>query len=669
MKRILCPIVVIFSFGLLALTGTAAGKTILMDEIVVTATRDAEEIQRIPANVTVITAEDIDKRGAHSVGDLLEGLEGITFRSSSGNPSQASIDLRGFGDYGFARTLVMLDGRRLNRPDMMSVNWLQIPLKNIERIEVIRGAGSVLYGDAAIAGLINVITKRGEGKPDVAASVIGGSYGLHDEGIVFSGSSGRISYSLIGENQGMSGYRDRSEFDSTSAAVNLDFDASDFVSLSGGVSCNRTDYEMPGYLSREEMEEDRRQAGNPDDDALNDYVNADFHIRSILGDWGELDVAFMYGNKEIESNFASWLTYAEWTIDTLGISPKYTMERKILGWDNKVIAGLDYYDEGLDRDGFADRKKSIKTGNAELEKKSIGYYLRDEFNIFQNLILSAGYRTERSMVKGQHTSRATMTIDFNEEKLHKGEAYEAGLTYLFGRKSRAFAKYAKVYRYPLLDEQASYQGWAPLFLADLEAEEGKSTEVGVDFRPSENLTVGVTLYNIEMDDEIAYNPATYRNENLDDTRHRGAEFTFSYLFDDCITVFGNATFQDAEFRKGENSGNEIPLVPRNMASGGVEIYFPGGFLVRPEVRYVGSSYLGGDGDNSSKKLGSYTLWDLFLHYRHELDTCELTAFFGIENITDEKYSTLGYEGIAGFTPDSYYPQPGMTVKGGITVNF
>jgi iron complex outermembrane receptor protein len=587
MKKILCPIVVILLFVLPALPGAAADETtIMMEEIVVTATRDAEEIQRIPASVTVITADDIEKSGAESVVDLLETLEGITFRSFSGNPSQASIDLRGFGDYGFARTLVMLDGRRLNRPDMMSVNWLQIPIKNVERIEVVRGAGSVLYGDAAIAGLINVITKRGEGKPGVNTSVTVGSYGLHDEGFGISGSEERLSYTFIGQNQGMSGYRDRSEFRSKSAAMNLDFDASAYVTLSGGVSFNRTDYEMPGYLSKEEMEADRKQAGNPDDDASNDYVNVDLQIASILGDWGEFDLALLYGKKEIESNFTSWMTYAKWNIDTLGVSPKYKVEKKILGRDNKLLAGIDYYDEGLDRDGFADREKSVKTISAELERQSIGFYLRDEFNVFENLILTAGYRTERSTVKGRHTTRATMTVDFDEEKLHKGEAYETGLTLLFGKKSRAFAKYAKVYRYPLLDEQASYQGWGPLFLTDLEAEDGRSCEVGVDIRPLENLKVGVTFYSIEMEDEIAYNPATYRNENLDDTRHRGVEVALSYLVGDCFKVYSNVTCQDAEFRKGENSGSEIPLVPKNMASGGVEIYLPRGFLVRPEVRYV-----------------------------------------------------------------------------------
>jgi len=161
---------------------------VTLEEVVVTATGNAEEVRKIPAHVTVITAEEIAETGAVSIVDVLDGLAGINFRTSSGNPSQAAIDMRGFGENGFGRTLVLLDGRKLNRPDMSSVNWLQIPISNVERLEIIRGASSVLYGDCALAGVINIITKTGSGKPEAEASIIAGSYGLHDERVSVSGS-------------------------------------------------------------------------------------------------------------------------------------------------------------------------------------------------------------------------------------------------------------------------------------------------------------------------------------------------------------------------------------------------------------------------------------------------------------------------------------------------
>ncbi|NTW16932.1 MAG: TonB-dependent receptor, partial [Syntrophaceae bacterium] len=176
-------------------------KPIVMDEVVVTATRDTEEIRKVPANVSVITAEQIEKSGATTIPEILEKLESIQFRSYSGNASQSAMDMRGFGgDNPFGKTLIMLDGRRLNRPDMSSINWLQVPLNNVERIEVVRGASSVLYGDAAIGGVINIITKKGDGPPKFNASVIAGRYGLHDERVSVSGSTDKWTYALNGEN-------------------------------------------------------------------------------------------------------------------------------------------------------------------------------------------------------------------------------------------------------------------------------------------------------------------------------------------------------------------------------------------------------------------------------------------------------------------------------------
>ena len=312
-----------------------------MEEVVVTATRDQEEIRQVPANVTVITAQQIKESGATNIVEVLDKLESIQFRDYSGNSSQSIIDMRGFGgDNPFGKTLVMLDGRRMNRPDMSSINWLQIPLNNIERIEVVeikesgatnivevldklesiqfrdysgnssqsiidmrgfggdnpfgktlvtvdgmrinrpdmasvnwmqiplgsierievvRGANSVLYGDAAIGGSINIITKKGQGEPKFDASVTMGSYGLNDERVGVSGSAGKWNYALTGENNFTFGYRERSKFSSDQGGLNLGYDASEWLSVSSRVSFNKIDYQMPGTLTAAQMAQNPRQ--------------------------------------------------------------------------------------------------------------------------------------------------------------------------------------------------------------------------------------------------------------------------------------------------------------------------------------------------------------------------------------------------------------------------
>ena len=136
--------------------------SITMEEVVVTATRHEESVRKVPSNVTVITAQEISESGSTSITDLLKTRANIYVRELNGNASQVIVDLRGFGgDNPYGKTLVLLDGKRMNRPDMTSINWLQVPLQLIERVEVVRGTNTVMYGDSAVAGVINIITKKG----------------------------------------------------------------------------------------------------------------------------------------------------------------------------------------------------------------------------------------------------------------------------------------------------------------------------------------------------------------------------------------------------------------------------------------------------------------------------------------------------------------------------
>ncbi len=638
-----------------------ATSAVPMEEVVVTATRDTEEIRSVPANVSVITAKDIEESGATSLVEVLQKLESIQVRTYSGNPSQATIDLRGFGgDNPSGKTLVLLDGKRLNKPDMNAVNWLQISLCNIEKVEVIRGAGSVLYGDSAIAGVINIITKKGEGKPEASASVIAGSYGLHDEQVGIRGSEGKVSYALNGENSGMQGYRDRSKYTSRGAGLNLGYSGSEFWNASFALSYNRTDFELPGSLTKAQYKQDRRQAGNPDDDGVNKDFHTNLGLEAHFGDAGSFSIQFLYGAKEITANYRSMSSYSQVNLDSYGITPRYVLERDIFNHKNKLLFGLDYYDEELDKDGFLDREQHSRINTADLSRKSLGFYARNELYLLEDLILALGYRTERARIEG--TEKLTNgTKVFDDEKTHKAEAFESALTWMIGKKSKVFAKYATVFRYPFLDEQASYYGYGwDTFNMDLDKEKGKTYEVGVNLFPLPNLSLDLTLYRIDMEDEIAPD-ANWVNQNLDKTRHEGIELGASYLWEKVAKVYGQMSYRNTEFRNGPNDGKDVPLVSEILGNAGVILYLPYGLELNPEIRYVGEAYQGGDFSNSKEKIDDYTLCNLFLYYRSELKTLKFSAFVGVENLTDEKSALIYYNG--------YYPLPGITVKGGISLKF
>ena len=171
---------------------SSTGEEHHLGEMIVTATRIAEPINKVPANVTVITAKELEKRNVFSLREALEKEAGI-YVSPTAN-TKDGLSLRGFGN---TDILIMYNGQQLNDSFSGGINWDSIPLDNIERVEIVRGAGSSLYGGHAVAGVINIITKDKEqagihGKVNVSY----GSNHTWKRGVQVSGKEGALSFRL-----------------------------------------------------------------------------------------------------------------------------------------------------------------------------------------------------------------------------------------------------------------------------------------------------------------------------------------------------------------------------------------------------------------------------------------------------------------------------------------
>ncbi|NJM37693.1 MAG: Plug domain-containing protein [Akkermansiaceae bacterium] len=112
-----------------------------------------------PGNASVISEEEITKSGAKSLADLLNNQGGVRITSFSGNASGGSVSLRGFGENSSSRVLILVDGRAVNRPDIASVSLQEVPLSRIDRVEILRGSQTARFGDNAVGGVVNIITK------------------------------------------------------------------------------------------------------------------------------------------------------------------------------------------------------------------------------------------------------------------------------------------------------------------------------------------------------------------------------------------------------------------------------------------------------------------------------------------------------------------------------
>ncbi|MEA2081129.1 MAG: TonB-dependent receptor, partial [Elusimicrobiota bacterium] len=243
---------------------------------------------------------------------------------------------------------------------------------------------------------------------------------------------------------------------------------------------------------------------------------------------------------------------------------------------------------------------------------------------------------------------------------------DISLLYKPGEKSKVFTKFSTLYRCPFTDEQAIYSGWGNKFVTGLEAEKGKSAEMGSDIYFLRNLKAGLTLFRISMKNEIAWNSATSQNENLDETKHDGIELSASWSISKNSKLYGNYTYSAAEFTDGQYKGKKLSLVPAGKAFIAADISPARGLVLSSKASYTGSCYLSGDYDNEVSKLKNYTLLDISLRYKSE--DAPFALFAAVDNALNEKYSTLGYysswSGVS-----TYYPSPERSFKAGVSMEF
>ena len=637
-------------------------ETAALPDFVVTADRSGQEAYRIPANVTVLTAEDLAKGKYLTVDDALSAQPGIHVRSITGNPATSEISMRGFGENSHGRVLILLDGRRLNRPDLATINWFQIPLSRVERIEIVRGSATAMYGDNALAGVINIITRTGSDEPTGYVSADAGSFGTHNIGGSMSGKEGDLSYAINAELYNTDGYRARSGADSLGGGVNLAYDLTRNIETTLGLSWQSVDYDIPGYLTKAQMDVNPEQSVNPNDDAENEYLNADVGVCASISDNRRFEMNLSYGRKDIKSNVESWSIFSDLAIDTFAATPRYTIDGELRGHANSFLVGVDYYYDTFELDRFGTRDRNAGSGDADVGKTTMAIYARNELTLADRLLLTAAGRFESAEVDAEVTSFGAATVD--DDTTHDGSAVDVALLKYFENKSKIFVRAGTMYRYPFVDEQVSYYGWGDAFYGDIDPEEGWNVELGGRANVTPDLSAGLTFFLTEMKDEIAYNPLTMRNENLDETSRTGVEADVT-LRAEGYTLSANYSLTQAEFAEGLNDGKDVPLVPNHKASIIGELDLPADLTLRGVVTYTGESYLGGDNANDGPKLDDYTVVDLFLRYA--CNAIEgLEAYAGVENLFDEEYASLGYRG---FPEDGYYPSPGIAYRGGVSYRF
>ncbi len=641
MKKIIGAVCV----ALLLASQAWAEEKISIDEIVVTATRTDEEIYKISSNVTVITQEEIRKSPATTVQDLLRGEEGLIIRDLYGTGTKSTVDMRGFARG--LNTVIMLDGRRLNEIDLSGVDWNTIPLENVERIEVVRGSQSVLYGDNAMAGAINIITKKGYRQmPRLVLAARAESYQGQSEYGTVTGGNDWISYFIFARHHDTEGYRANSQFRSNDIGTKLGFQLNDRLSFDISAGYHKDRQGLPGGLTESQLQADRRQSAKPDDQVHYDQRYIDTRANLGVGTWGDLEIGYSYSDRKFDSSLIFFGTAYDTRRNTAtsGLRAKLTVDRNVGTIRNLLVAGVDYSDSAV--------ANKTSFGDSDLSKTDTGVYIQDELFISRQLTLSLGYRYAdakfRDMIIGTQT--------FAEN------AAKAGLTYNYADRSKVFISYAKGYRLPTTDEIFDFSG----VVTTLVPERSDTYEAGIVHAFGSRFQARVTGYTMDVKDELFYNPTGGAfgfgaNENLAKTRHYGVEAGFSAAVNDAVSLVGSLGYADAKFKAGPYDGNHIQLVPQYSASLGADCQFLKGFLLAANMTWSGKKYLDNDVLNSSEKMDASVVVNAKLSYTYK----DITAYVGVNNVFNEKFSEYGIVGFGG--NKNFYPAPERNFYGGLRI--
>ena len=636
----------ILLLSILGITANQAGAEVptVLDTVVVSATRSEQVSVPTPASISVITAQDIERSGARNVTELLRGRAGIQVSDLYGDGSGGAVfDMRGFGATAGSNTLILIDGRRLNNAaDIATPDVTTLAMKNIERIEIIEGSAGTLFGNQAVGGVINIITKR----PQEFHADMDVSVGSYDSRTLTTSVSDRfdngISYRFAAEARASDNYRDNNALEYQNAVGRIDYEHTG-SRIFGEIQYTNEDLETPAALFAEELKEDRRQSAAvyADDFQDTDTLVGRFGLSQDLSDIWSLDVELAY--RDVDRKFANSFRSgpvppADQTRDVYTLTPRLIGTLPMNGGEAIFTFGAD-----LEKTDYHLRSS---LGTQDVDQLIQAYYVQGVIPLNPKWSVTAGGR----WAKVSNDITDSFAFAGGGELDDEVTVGTFGLTYRPERSWRLFARADENFRFAKVDEHTSVFGSTD----GLNNQTGISYELGGEWSGDLGRVL-LTAYRLELDDEISYDPALFHNVNLDSTMRKGLILEVWAKVHTDVDVGVYYSYVDSETDSGSFAGNRIPLVAEHSASLMVDYRPIPNLDLHAELLYVGDQVLGGDFANEFPELDDYTLFTLSGEYRINGWSFEAR----VNNLFDREYSETGSTGYdAGFTlRDSYFPAP------------
>ena len=636
------------------------------EKIVVTAYRlPAEEIElsRVPAPVTVLTAEDIDRAKVISLQELFQVCPGVVVYDGVGNGIESLVDWRGFNE-GTATT-VLVDGVKVNEPDDNRVDLEMLPIFSIERVEVFRGSSSTIYGGGAMAGSVNIVTKYGTSRPRTLLELKGGNYGSYGFSASSGGSWGNFNYFIGGARNRAEGFRQNGYFRITNLFTKVGYDLSTSSSLSFVHSYNSGEFGNPGALMEVELMANRHQS--PFNFVDNNTKRS--HLFSLNWEHHPTEELSVRVNLFRRKNRVDTLTTGRVAAIFGGfqtLSDIYTKGLTLqLCWDewwgsrrHTLSGGLELSNNRFGAQGFSTDpmgSNPFLVSHNLTDQLIEGYFLQESLDLSRKVTVTAGARLDRVSFDYQDI---LYPPNDSSKRFHKA-SLRLGANYRFLPQANLYGCYSQAFLAPTVIDLFAY----PTFGSnpDLNPTLADDWEVGLRGGLRESLAFQLSYYRIEVRDEIVYVFDFFRegrNENLGRSRREGIELSLEGRFTSHWKGFLHYTLTHATLRSGAHKGRLIPMVPRNRLHAGMSADLRGKWWLSLNAILVGEQFLIGDEANAQPPLDRY----LIVNGRVSYLSGPWEAFLVVRNLLDREFNVRGiFIGGSSF----YTPAPGLTFYMGV----
>ena len=584
----------------------AGDETIKVKEVVISATKIEEAVEETTSSVLVLDQETIEAKGKVFAVDVLKDVPEINVVQNGGPGKLSTVILRGGSA---THTLVMIDGVKVKSSTTGYFDFANITSEDIERIEVVKGAQSTIYGSEAMAGVINIITKKGKGPLKIEGSYEEGAHNTYSPSVTLSGGTDKADFRMTAS---------RYETDGISAAktgTEADGYKNNSVSVKIGIRpAEKFELELSGRYS-----DDRSELDAFGTDDLN-YLQFGRHY--LYSGKGKLYLTDEWEQVLTLSRVKDYLKYTD--PDTASMNSDVITALNTVDWQNNLYL-TDAYILTLGAEYKEEEGENVGVFNNTVNNNA--FYLNNKVKLLSDaLVLNAGMR-----------------YDDHESFGHKTTYRIGGVYHIKTAGLILKGSYGTGFRAPTLNElyyQSSWSSGNP----NLNPEKSRSWEIGLEKEiVREKAFVSFTYFDQEYEDLIEWietPPGSwqYMPQNIAEATVRGIEAGARVKITGSLTASSYYTYTDTEDKATGQRLQRRPLEKLNVALD----YVNGPASVMASYTYVSKVYE----SVSVGNLPSYILVDLSGSYKINKN---LKVFARIENIFDEDYEVAGGYGTPGAT--------------------